>query len=71
MTQFTQKIADQIPVGLDRYDQLFEAKRLINKTDSHILATCRETLEEIEEIIFQREKEIIFQREIKLSFKGN
>jgi hypothetical protein len=60
---FTQMIANQIPSGLDRYDQIFEAKRLINMTDSHILATCRETLEEIEEIIFQRE--------IKLSFKGN
>ena len=58
MTQFTQKIASQIPVGLDRYDQIFAAKALINKTDSHILATCRETLEEIEEIIFQRDREV-------------
>lgn len=57
MTQFTQKIAAQIPVGLDRYDQIFAAKELILKTDSSILATCRETLEEIEEIIFQRDSE--------------
>lgn len=57
MTQFTQKIAAQIPVGLDRYDQIFAAKELILKTDSAILATCRETLEEIEEIIFQRDSE--------------
>ena len=63
MTLFTQTIANQIPTGLDRYDQIFAAKELILATDSPILATCRETLEEIEEIIFQRE--------IKLSFKGN
>lgn len=54
---FTQKIANQIPLGLDRYDQIFEAKELILKTDSATLATCRETLEEIEEIIFQRDSE--------------
>jgi len=60
---FTETIANQIPTGLDRYDQIFAAKELILKSDSPILATCRETLEEIEEIIFQRE--------IKLSFKGN
>jgi hypothetical protein len=52
---FIQQIASQIPQGLDRYDQIFAAKKLILQTDSHILATCRETLEEIEEIIFQRE----------------
>ena len=52
---FIQQIASQIPQGLDRYDQIFAAKKLILKTESHILATCRETLEEIEEIIFQRE----------------
>ena len=55
MNLFTQTIANQIPQGLDRYDQIFEAKKLILATDSPILATCRETLEEIEEIIFQRE----------------
>jgi hypothetical protein len=55
MTLFTQTIANQIPQGLDRYDQIFEAKKLILQSDSPILATCRETLEEIEEIIFQRE----------------
>jgi hypothetical protein len=55
MTLHLQHIVDQIPQGLDRYDQVFEAKRLINKTDYHMLATCRETLEEIEEMIFQRE----------------
>jgi hypothetical protein len=55
MNLFTQTIANQIPQGLDRYDQIFEAKELILATDSPILATCRETLEEIEEIIFQRE----------------
>ena len=55
MTLFTQVIANQIPQGLDRYDQIFEAKKLILQSDSPILATCRETLEEIEEIIFQRE----------------
>jgi hypothetical protein len=54
---FTQKIANQIPSGLDRYDQIFAAKELINKTDSALLATCRDTLEEIEEIIFQRDNE--------------
>tara|TARA_R110000796_G_scaffold12532_3_gene41346 strand:- start:1432 stop:1611 length:180 start_codon:yes stop_codon:yes gene_type:complete len=54
-TTFTQTIATQIPQGLDRYDQIFAAKRIILKTDSPILATCRETLEEIEEIIFQRD----------------
>ena len=52
---FIQQIASQIPQGLDRYDQIFAAKKLILQTDSHILATCRETLEEIEEIIYQRE----------------
>jgi hypothetical protein len=56
MKLFTQTIADQIPLGLDRYDQIFAAKELILKTDSHILATCRETLEEIEEILFLREE---------------
>ena len=55
MKLFTQTIADQIPTGLDRYDQIFAAKELILKTESDILATCRETLEEIEEIIFQRD----------------
>jgi hypothetical protein len=56
MTQlFTHKIAQQIPSGLDRYDQIFAAKRLILATDSHILATCRETLEEIEDILFLRD----------------
>ena len=55
MTLFTQMIANQIPQGLDRYDQIFAAKALILETDSPYLATCRETLEEIEEIIFQRE----------------
>jgi len=55
MTLFTQMIANQIPQGLDRYDQIFAAKALILETDSPSLATCRETLEEIEEIIFQRE----------------
>ena len=55
MKLFTQIIADQIPQGLDRYDQIFAAKKLILATDSAILATCRETLEEIEEIIFQRD----------------
>ena len=56
MKLFTQTIADQIPQGLDRYDQIFAAKKLILATDSHILATCRETLEEIEDIIFLREE---------------
>jgi hypothetical protein len=56
MTLFTQTIANQIPQGLDRYDQIFEAKKLILQSDSPILAACRETLEEIEEIIFQRDK---------------
>jgi hypothetical protein len=56
MKRFTQIIADQIPQGLDRYDQIFAAKKLILATDSVILATCRETLEEIEEIIFQRDR---------------
>ena len=55
MNFFTQTIANQIPTGLDRYDQIFAAKALILETDSPSLATCRETLEEIEEIIFQRE----------------
>ena len=55
MNIFTQKIAYQTPQGLDRYDQIFAAKELILATDSPLLATCRETLEEIEEIIFQRE----------------
>ena len=55
MNLFTQTIADQIPTGLDRYDQIFAAKRLILASDSPLLATCRETLEEIEEIIFQRD----------------
>ena len=55
MNIFTQTIANQILTGLDRYDQIFEAKKLILQSDSPILATCRETLEEIEEIIFQRE----------------
>jgi len=55
MKLFTQIIADQIPQGLDRYDQIFAAKRLILASESPILATCRETLEEIEEIIFQRD----------------
>ena len=55
MTLFTQAIANQIPQGLDRYDQIFAAKELILATDYPNLATCRETLEEIEEIIFQRE----------------
>ena len=52
---FAQTIANQIPQGLDRYDQIFAAKELILATDSPLLATCRETLEDIEEIIFQRE----------------
>lgn len=52
---FTQTIANQIPQGLDRYDQIFAAKELILASESPILATCRETLEEIEEIIFQRD----------------
>ena len=55
MTLFTQVIANQIPQGLDRYDQIFAAKELILATDYPNLATCRETLEDIEEIIFQRE----------------
>ena len=55
MNLFTQTIANQIPTGLDRYDQIFAAKRLILASESPILATCRETLEEIEEIIFQRD----------------
>ena len=63
MNLFTQTIANQIPQGLDRYDQIFAAKELILASDSPLLATCRETLEEIEELIFQRE--------IKSSFKGN
>lgn len=63
MNLFTQTIANQIPTGLDRYDQIFAAKKLILASDSPLLATCRETLEEIEELIFQRE--------IKSSFKGN
>ena len=52
---FIQTIANQIPQGLDRYDQIFAAKELILASESPILATCRETLEEIEEIIFQRD----------------
>lgn len=56
MKRFTQIIAEQIPQGLDRYDQIFAAKRLILASESPILATCRETLEEIEEIIFQRDR---------------
>ena len=56
MNLFTQTIAYQIPTGLDRYDQIFAAKRLILASDSPLLATCRETLEEIEEIIFQRDR---------------
>lgn len=55
MNSFTQTIANQIPIGLDRYDQIFAAKKLILASDSPLLATCRETLEEIEEIIFQRD----------------
>ena len=56
MNLFAETIANQIPTGLDRYDQIFAAKRLILASDSPLLATCRETLEEIEEIIFQRDK---------------
>jgi hypothetical protein len=56
MNSFTQTIANQIPTGLDRYDQIFAAKKLILASDSPLLATCRETLEEIEEIIFQRDR---------------
>jgi hypothetical protein len=56
MNSFTQIIANQIPIGLDRYDQIFAAKKLILASDSPLLATCRETLEEIEEIIFQRDR---------------
>lgn len=56
MNSFTQTIANQIPIGLDRYDQIFAAKKLILASDSPLLATCRETLEEIEEIIFQRDR---------------
>ena len=56
MNLFTQTIANQITTGLDRYDQIFAAKRLILASDSPLLATCRETLEEIEEIIFQRDR---------------
>ena len=52
---FAQTIANQIPQGLYRYDQICAAKQLILATDSPNLATCRETLEDIEEIIFQRE----------------
>ena len=55
MNLFTQTIANQIPQGLDRYDQIFAAKKLILASDSPLLATCRETLVEIEEIIFQRD----------------
>ena len=55
MKLFTQTIANQIPEGLDRYDQIFAAKELILASDSPLLVTCRETLEDIEEIIFQRE----------------
>jgi len=55
MNSFTQTIANQIPIGLDRYGQIFAAKKLILASDSPLLATCRETLEEIEEIIFQRD----------------
>ena len=55
MNLFTQTIANQIPQGLDRYDQIFAAKKLIIASDSPLLSTCRETLEEIEELIFQRE----------------
>jgi hypothetical protein len=53
--QSAQQIADLIPTGLDRYDQISFAKEEINKTDSAILSTSREFIEEIEEIIFQRE----------------
>jgi|TARA_R110000744_G_scaffold76051_4_gene150916 hypothetical protein len=60
MTLFTQTIANQIPQGLCRYDQIFEAKKLILASDSPLLATCRETLEEIEEIIFLRDSELFF-----------
>jgi len=56
MNLFTQTIANQIPTDLDRYDQIFAAKKLILASDSPLLATCRETLEEIEEIIFQRDR---------------
>jgi hypothetical protein len=56
MNSFTHTIATQIPTGLDRYDQIFAAKKLILASDSPLLATCRETLEEIEEIIFQRDR---------------
>ncbi|MBC8474979.1 MAG: hypothetical protein H8D53_00900 [Bacteroidetes bacterium] len=56
MNSFTQTIANQIPIGLDRYGQIFAAKKLILASDSPLLATCRETLEEIEEIIFQRDR---------------
>ena len=55
MNLFTQTIANQIPQGLDRYGQIFAAKKLILASASPLLATCRETLEEIEEIIFQRD----------------
>ena len=55
MNLFAQTIANQIPEGLDRYGQIFAAKKLILASDSPLLATCRETLEEIEEIIFQRD----------------
>ena len=58
-TTFTQTISNQIPGGLDRYDVIFAAKELILATDSPLLATCRETLEEIEEIIFQRDSQKI------------
>ena len=56
MNLFAQTIANQIPEGLDRYGQIFAAKKLILASDSPLLATCRETLEEIEEIIFQRDR---------------
>ena len=55
MNLFAETIANQIPEGLDRYDQIFAAKKLILASGAPLLATCRETLEEIEEIIFQRD----------------
>lgn len=53
--QSAAQIAKLIPLGLDRYDQIFYAKKEILKTDSQILATCRDFLQEIEEICYQRE----------------
>lgn len=46
------EVVKNLPATADRYDQIAEIKRQFIKADNEILATCRESIDNVLDILF-------------------